>query len=472
MFGSTILEVAIGLALVYTILSLITTTVTNFITQFRNLRARNLRSGVHELLRGFARIQQSLQTQTVRQELEALEDRPDPEDLKALKRTQLQQELATLEKKTEEQILQELVKKFYEHPAIQGILPEGDEKQLEYIPGSLFARVLFDLVIDEDPDNPLIDFERLKGWRDLVAGLGDGMTPIQKRIILLLNQIETLEEGYQAIENWFDAAMENVSRLFSQQARVWAAVVAFLVVLVVNADTLFIFNRLNTDETLREAIVVSADEFSLQTPVELGESADPEASPDLEGTFQRINELQSGLIDSFYILGWVDSNGDARIPATGGDWVSRIIGLVITGIAVSLGAPFWFDVLKNLTSLRRGGEVTTTPSETRDNSRTQPIIITQPSVDTTKEGNPSTSSPPQPTTPKPIPYENPQPSHPDQPPHITPSEPEPRVIWYDDEPAEEPEPYGTPSSTMPASPSNSYDEYDAEEEDDSPRIVG
>ena len=36
-------------------------------------------------------------------------------------------------------------------------------------------------------------------------------------------------------------------------------------------------------------------------------------------------------------------------------WYGKAIGLLITAIAVSLGAPFWFDVLGKIGSLRAAG---------------------------------------------------------------------------------------------------------------------
>src|SRR5258708_4033983 len=42
-------------------------------------------------------------------------------------------------------------------------------------------------------------------------------------------------------------------------------------------------------------------------------------------------------------------------PATGLDWVVKIVGLGITVFAVSLGAPFWFDLLNKVSNLRATG---------------------------------------------------------------------------------------------------------------------
>jgi hypothetical protein len=49
------------------------------------------------------------------------------------------------------------------------------------------------------------------------------------------------------------------------------------------------------------------------------------------------------------------------------DWglIWKIIGLFFTTLAVSLGAPFWFDLLKKVTRLRVSGEVPRKASEAK-----------------------------------------------------------------------------------------------------------
>jgi hypothetical protein len=42
-------------------------------------------------------------------------------------------------------------------------------------------------------------------------------------------------------------------------------------------------------------------------------------------------------------------------------WLLKIVGLLISGIAAAQGAPFWFDLLKNIIKIRSSGS---TPSET------------------------------------------------------------------------------------------------------------
>jgi hypothetical protein len=38
-----------------------------------------------------------------------------------------------------------------------------------------------------------------------------------------------------------------------------------------------------------------------------------------------------------------------------GDWLVKVLGWLVTGLAVSLGAPFWFDLLNRVVDLRGAG---------------------------------------------------------------------------------------------------------------------
>ena len=56
-------------------------------------------------------------------------------------------------------------------------------------------------------------------------------------------------------------------------------------------------------------------------------------------------------------LGWnVKGGGDPRnVPQDAQGWIFKIIGLLVTVFAISLGAPFWFDLLNKIVSIRASG---------------------------------------------------------------------------------------------------------------------
>ena len=43
------------------------------------------------------------------------------------------------------------------------------------------------------------------------------------------------------------------------------------------------------------------------------------------------------------------------LPYTMAGWLHKIMGLLLTTVLVSLGAPFWFDMLSKLVNLRNTG---------------------------------------------------------------------------------------------------------------------
>ena len=49
------------------------------------------------------------------------------------------------------------------------------------------------------------------------------------------------------------------------------------------------------------------------------------------------------------------STDPQHLPLGVGSWLIKLLGLLITVLALSLGAPFWFDALTKLGSLRQAG---------------------------------------------------------------------------------------------------------------------
>jgi hypothetical protein len=83
-------------------------------------------------------------------------------------------------------------------------------------------------------------------------------------------------------------------------------------------------------------------------------AAPPVTSP-VQETSARVKELKSTITELNALglpLGWPDQ-GDR----SGASWVLlKVMGLLLTAGAASLGAPFWFDVLNRFMSVRAAGK--------------------------------------------------------------------------------------------------------------------
>jgi hypothetical protein len=126
-------------------------------------------------------------------------------------------------------------------------------------------------------------------------------------------------------------------------------------------------NSLWRDGTMRAAIVAAAQEVA-QHPTDAEKGKRPrEATGNLPGesTPEATSVSEEEIIDRLQRevqklplpLGWSRAPDDLRrVPQGFRGWLAKIVGLLLTAIAVSLGAPFWFDLLNKLVSLRAAGK--------------------------------------------------------------------------------------------------------------------
>ena len=66
-------------------------------------------------------------------------------------------------------------------------------------------------------------------------------------------------------------------------------------------------------------------------------------------------------------LGWVGATAQnaadpRRIPGTAQGWLLKVFGILLTGLAISQGSPFWFDLLNKFIIVRS----TVKPAEKKD----------------------------------------------------------------------------------------------------------
>jgi hypothetical protein len=243
---------------------------------------------------------------------------------------------------------------FYKHPLVTGLMDEGESGQgkFSYMSARSFAKVVMDLVTPQQPGS--ITFDQLEtGIKNLPDG--DVKTAL---LALIQNTNNNLEQAQRAIEGWFDDTMDRVSGWYKRRTQLWTLIVAGVLTIATNADTLHIARQLWTEPVLRSAVVESAKERAAQPrpPVNVGNTnPDSRTNPkDSSGGSDVLTDAESALVGQ--ILGWKGVQGGG-VP----DWFERVAGWILTILAVSLGAPFWFDTLNKFVNLRSAGK---SPDET------------------------------------------------------------------------------------------------------------
>ncbi len=320
MFGSEILDIAIGLILVYLLLSLICTVIREGLEAWTKTRAVHLERGIRALLH-------------------------DPKG-------------------------EDLAKDLYDHPLVSGLYrgsyePSKIKKNGQmpvhqdlptYIPAGNFARALLDIVAhrsnpreetDDDSSNAPISLEGIRASAKKISN-----ESVRRALLFAIDTADGDFAGAQAnLEAWYNSAMDRVAGWYRRRTQYILLAVGLIVTVILNANTFMIANALSQDDALRQALVLEAGLIAHDTS---REAALRQA--DLRERYAELDRL--GLP-----IGWADGwpgpereEGQALWSYVGENpWdgaVAPIVGWLITVLAISLGAPFWFDVLNKFMVIR------------------------------------------------------------------------------------------------------------------------
>lgn len=235
----------------------------------------------------------------------------------------------------------------YQHPLVQGILRPSwlfmEVKKVHkpaYISSAMFAQVLHEL--RESKGDSLPD-------------------PTKKVLAAVLKGTTTAEEEKKRIAHWFDDAMDGVSGWYKRKANAWLWIISALVCLALNADTISVGKILWNDPTAREAMSDAAKNYANHKVTE-GDAAAGVATPsEIKDELSKVTKARDSLERLPVPLGWCEDDclpEDPRRPPTEAyPILLKLIGLLITVLAVSQGAPFWFDLLQKAVNLRLAGDL-------------------------------------------------------------------------------------------------------------------
>jgi hypothetical protein len=269
----------------------------------------------------------------------------------------------------------DLAKQLYNHPIISGLnsprwLRQGEHKP-SYIPPAHFASALIDVLKISPPAT---------GATGLNFSPGSEVKVKDKTKDLLNSLVPgtgaTLDDTRKAVENWFDESMNRVSGWYKRKAHAWMWLIGGVVCLLLNADSINVAKLFWNDEALRAATVKAATERVQQGATSTPSTQDPREAA--KKTWDELSTVRNKLTGLNLPIGWchekggvlncwpmepkndrsADKNGldDLRLCPSGWDLVTKLIGILLTVLAISQGAPFWFDAMQKIVNLRLAGE--------------------------------------------------------------------------------------------------------------------
>ena len=361
------LDIAIGLFFIYLILGLLASEIQELFAGFLQWRAKHLRESIKHMLSAFK----------------------------------------NNEKKEK---IDDFVDEIYSHPEIASLshysvknLGFSSRKQnqhgLSYIPAEAFAEAFIDVAIGannndssflkklinsktEDSDSKTEDsvpnnhFEKNSQLKDFLARLAK-----KSLMIRGIPESEATSDNFTRfpsfmtqfiteIENWFKYSQDRASGTYKRNSKVLLFFVGLLAALLANANTFRIIENLH-DEDIRETAVIRAIETVDECKDEQGKEVDLSVCID--------ENVDAALKSNELPIGWFELAGSQSENAASNseNAVSNsenatnnsenatsnivkiilydILGIVITGFAIMMGAPFWFDLLKKIVNVRNAG---------------------------------------------------------------------------------------------------------------------
>lgn len=333
---------------------------------------------------------------------------------------------------------------FYNHYLITGLYNKERKRLPQYISSRLFTEVLMDVIANRTQhDSPITmvsqsdasgkQFELINKKED--SAIHDRFmqglkllkpSPFSDTIKSFWDRSKNLEEFKTTLSFWFDDYMDRVGGWFKYDQRWKLRMLGFAVAIALNVDSLHLIKVLSLDDKLRNNLVSTAEKvadnyhalsdaakknnselmktFSLAIPDSLlNDSTKIKHAGDLlkernsqhyeqavkllhlndslSTTYMYKADSVLGIAASLNIpIGWdwssaplswrkghvsneklihgkgVLAYNEMRNAFSWGNFFYYLLGISISGISLSFGAPFWFDALVKLINIRKAGK--------------------------------------------------------------------------------------------------------------------
>lgn len=167
---------------------------------------------------------------------------------------------------------------------------------------------------------------------------------------------EKLDEVVAGVENWYNRTMDSLTVIFKRASQAWIFLIATVLALFFNINTISIGQTLWTNTTVRNSVVAAAN---TRVEEEQQASGETEINPveifrrDLAALQVPVGWTKSELDDLGLPTEFAQSDDSTRPEMTP---FKAIVGFGLTIIAGVMGAPFWFDLLNRLLNLRSGSK--------------------------------------------------------------------------------------------------------------------
>lgn len=361
------LDLLIGLVVVYLLLSLVLVALREAIEARLKSRARHLASGIQQMFQSIQDAQDFYNSPLIR----------------ALSRSQGLVSLppAYFQGYTLPTAVIPFLKAFLRRPAASD-LPS-------YIPARVFAQGLVELVMKKANINEAVTVKTVTKSLEVLAQKSGWASSLR---VVIASAGEDLELALKQIEGWYEGVMDRVAGRYRRESHYILFWMGLILAVVLNVDSIFLAKHLAIDQKARHHLVDIAermqtarspdqakpskqDEAAMVRPPPVASSGTTTVSVKGEPSGETVEKTKNGN-DARLETENAIATADKRVVQAMEDfsqlglpigwsetkwhwmWESPVrllqaaVGWLLTGLALALGAPFWFDLLNKIMVIR------------------------------------------------------------------------------------------------------------------------
>lgn len=390
MFDSVAFNVVIGLVFIYLLYSLLATVIAELIATKLGLRARNLKEAIDRMLND------EKQMNVFQRLWDSLKLMKNPKN--------------------------KIVNNFYNHPEIKYLGSSGIFKLPSSFKAVSFSKTLLHLLNNGGAIEKQNITEAIKNIESTLTNDAPavlGKETAQYVLSLWIDAEKDVVKFKQQLEAWFDRTMEQALEWYKRKMRIVLLIIGFMIAWIFNADTMVIVKKLSKDKDARDKVVSLATAYVQNNKTALDTAKIGTA--DIQTYNQRLDsllavkkDLETDIHNATSMLGtgsWLPDSIEVKtdsakkktsyipeieqdlLPADSlkkvtpagfvktenlkwtyffNSFAKHLWGFLITALAISLGAPFWFDMLNKIMRLRTSAKHETDSSNTTSDNRVLP----------------------------------------------------------------------------------------------------
>jgi hypothetical protein len=286
------------------------------------------------------------------------------------------------------------VELFYNEPLIKYLGEHKLTKRPSYISSDFFAKAVLKILFEKgkSPEEKtcIEGLNEAQKIQYIKRGI-ENLEQINETRTLFLTMIDNsnyeLEKFHKKLEGWFEETMNRASGWYKKQSQIITLLIGFTIAVVFNVDTIKIVKQLSKDKDAAKKMTELSVQYVNTHKDSLGHLSEEHDSI-AQTFFLRADSLVKtdvSTANQIIGLGWhypdtvdilcnktIKNHEKCEVPCvlrkepiqTNWDKIKyvsskfnfrTILGFLLTALAISFGAPFWFDLLNKIVSIRGSG---------------------------------------------------------------------------------------------------------------------